>query len=306
MKMQMRGIMMHTITPAESAAARGFIAQAKRYYVACAQSKVPAGRDTLLSICNLDLSPDFKQSAAACRAHARSLNPAGGKGYLALRTLGGKGRVELPQGSVICKTGTLLVLKWTDLLECASVDKHWRVWCFDFTASKKPAVPLGVLLHVASDNESTTLFEEVYTRLGDGNALQEARAALDFFSLLYNWVAGAALLRKKEAAPFRMEKLVKYLYANLDQNISVADMAALAGLSEDRFRDDFKKQTGKSPKHYFTHLRLFRAHDLMLLQGHTASEAAEAIGYAALSHFSRAFTKHFGYPPSQVMDLEQK
>lgn len=77
----------------------------------------------------------------------------------------------------------------------------------------------------------------------------------------------------------------------------LADLAALAGLSEFHFHRAFRQSTGQTPQAWVEGLRIRHA-EALILQGMALSEVALACGFAHQSHLSRAFQKARGLPPA--------
>lgn len=77
---------------------------------------------------------------------------------------------------------------------------------------------------------------------------------------------------------------------------SLAELAAISGLSVARFPHAFKQWLGMPPHAYFNLARLHAARR-MLEQGLKPSAVALAFGFADLPHFSRSFRRQFGLPP---------
>jgi AraC-like DNA-binding protein len=83
------------------------------------------------------------------------------------------------------------------------------------------------------------------------------------------------------------------------QPVSVGDLAELANRSLARFKRDFQKQYGESPRAWINARRL--EHAVMLLQNtkQTVSEVADACGFESASHFIRMFRKAYGCTPGE-------
>ena len=71
------------------------------------------------------------------------------------------------------------------------------------------------------------------------------------------------------------------------------------GVSYSKFRSLFKDQTGYSPREYENLIKLNRSRDLLQAGNHTVSATAEALGYASVYYFSRAFKRQFGVSPKK-------
>lgn len=61
----------------------------------------------------------------------------------------------------------------------------------------------------------------------------------------------------------------------------------------------FQKYEGISMHDYLMHVRMNRAHAL-LLQGRSCLQTAEALGYSDIAAFSRSFKQYFGFSPSML------
>lgn len=82
-------------------------------------------------------------------------------------------------------------------------------------------------------------------------------------------------------------------------DLSCADLAQAAHLSEVYLRRLFARRCGLTPFRYLTALRMDRARSL-LLEGRTAVEAALSVGYSDVYSFSRAYKRRFGVPPGST------
>lgn len=81
---------------------------------------------------------------------------------------------------------------------------------------------------------------------------------------------------------------------------SVAEMAALAGMSRSVFGKRFKASTGHSPHRYRILRRCQLAADLIRDEALGVAEAAEATGYPDAFSFSKQFKAVMGHPPSTL------
>lgn len=79
-----------------------------------------------------------------------------------------------------------------------------------------------------------------------------------------------------------------------------AGIAQRLGLSTSHFRFLFRQATGQPFHRYLVSVRLEKAHRMLVEQSMSVSEVAEAVGFAGLSHFSRAFAARFHTNPARV------
>lgn len=82
-----------------------------------------------------------------------------------------------------------------------------------------------------------------------------------------------------------------------NQDLTVASLASLCGMSEVYFRKIFIHRFGISPKEYMIRKRMEYAKQLLILGELEVSKIAELCGYSEPCHFSREFKKRFGVSP---------
>lgn len=98
----------------------------------------------------------------------------------------------------------------------------------------------------------------------------------------------------------RITKSIEFLSRNLDTKIKLADVAAIACLSESRFSHLFKQSTGIALRRYVLWLRLQRTL-LSIVSGNSFTEACCEGGFSDLPHFNRTFKEMFGNSPSALL-----
>ncbi|MBY0581403.1 MAG: AraC family transcriptional regulator [Sphingomonas sp.] len=101
----------------------------------------------------------------------------------------------------------------------------------------------------------------------------------------------------------KLRRLEDFVEANLDQSISLAELAALAGLSPFHFSRVFKNQRGETPCQFVRSRRTDRARRLLTSTDMPLAELALACGFANQSHFTAAFTRAMGIPPARYRRL---
>jgi AraC-like DNA-binding protein len=92
-------------------------------------------------------------------------------------------------------------------------------------------------------------------------------------------------------------RAVAMLRERYAQSLSVASLAAVAGMSVSAFHAHFRAATSLSPLQFQKQLRLIEAKRLMVAEGASASRAAFAVGYESVPHFTRDYGRMFGQSP---------
>jgi AraC-like DNA-binding protein len=78
--------------------------------------------------------------------------------------------------------------------------------------------------------------------------------------------------------------------------VTLAELAALSGVSRFQLLRGFAREIGITPHAYLVQLRVRLARRL-LAQGHTPAQAALLAGFADQSHLTRAFVRQCGITP---------
>lgn len=91
----------------------------------------------------------------------------------------------------------------------------------------------------------------------------------------------------------RIQRMIAWVSARLDDDPSLDEIAAFVGLSPGRTRHLFVKETGLPFRTFVLWLRLNRALELFVC-GASLTEAAHGAGFADSAHLSRTFRRMFG------------
>lgn len=96
-----------------------------------------------------------------------------------------------------------------------------------------------------------------------------------------------------------IETTIDYMVNHYADNMTVEELAKMAGMSSSHYSRLFKKYASASPIHYLTQLRMDRAKELLILSDYKLKTVAQSIGYEDELYFSRLFKKFTGQSPSQ-------
>ncbi len=97
----------------------------------------------------------------------------------------------------------------------------------------------------------------------------------------------------------QIARVLGQIHADPAQDFSASSMAKMAAMSVSTFHHTFKEMTATSPIQYVKRIRLDRARQLMVHEGHNVSTAAMNVGYESVSQFSREFKRLFGASPAE-------
>ncbi|MDB5645490.1 MAG: hypothetical protein JWQ05_1159 [Methylobacterium sp.] len=142
---------------------------------------------------------------------------------------------------------------------------------------------------------------------------QDAEPDRDFLFPLIQEVMGYQLLSAwpkraeakapdtRDVASRSLDAARDYIEANLSMPMTLADIAAAAGISVRSLQNKFRRELGQTPVQFITDRRLTRAHqDLVSSRhvGHSVADIAGRWGFVHMSDFGQRYRRLFGCTPS--------
>lgn len=94
--------------------------------------------------------------------------------------------------------------------------------------------------------------------------------------------------------------LADYIEDNLDTPLSLAELAALAGLGLSHLKTQFRNSFGMPPHQYVMHRRVVRAEALIRNSGMPLSQIALEAGFAHQSHMANSMKRLLGISPGAI------
>ncbi len=97
----------------------------------------------------------------------------------------------------------------------------------------------------------------------------------------------------------RPRRVLDYIEAHLDQELTLAELSSVACLSPCHLSRSFKQEVGIGPQRYTVQRRVERAKALLRYGSDTLAGVAAAVGFADQSHFTAAFRRETGMTPGR-------
>ena len=119
-----------------------------------------------------------------------------------------------------------------------------------------------------------------------------------FFSTLWAVLDAAASApdRDSDTFPRRVDRFIAARFQ--DASLSVRDIADEAGFSPTHLAMLYKKATGRGVWQSLRTIRLEHAHGLLSSTEYSVKQVAAMTGWSDPLYFSRAYRRHYGYPPT--------
>ena len=143
---------------------------------------------------------------------------------------------------------------------------------------------------------------EKYEGIERALRLNTPESKMIVFSELYELAATLfSLSQKLSSSDVIVNKAAEYIRTNYGlRELSVEMVAHECFVSEVYLRKLFAVKLNTTPFKYITEVRMKHARNLAR-EKLPINEIASLVGYSEIYQFSRAYKKHFGYPPSETM-----
>jgi AraC family transcriptional regulator len=159
--------------------------------------------------------------------------------------------------------------------------------------------PQGWLRDAPLRHAIDALLAESGPRLGPPTALFQNAVGAAIVARLRELDGVRSPALKHQLPEADLSNVIEFMEARLADDLSVADLAAIAGLSPAHFSTLFRNATDEPPHRYLTRLRVERARRL-LERGATPSDASLAVGFFDQSHLARHMRRLIGISPARL------
>ena len=179
---------------------------------------------------------------------------------------------------------------------------HWEFMYLVGTGSELRRLCLdlerrrGPVFQAAPDGAAIRAFESLLAEGRNGKLKTGCDASARVYSLLMTLTESFNPGRIVDY-PRPVRRAVDLCKRQYALPLSVADLAATAGMSRFHFTRLFKRAVGMTPHRYLTYVRIERAADLLSTRGHSVKSAARQTGFSDPSYFCKVFHGMMGTSP---------
>jgi AraC family transcriptional regulator len=96
-----------------------------------------------------------------------------------------------------------------------------------------------------------------------------------------------------------LKRVLEYIADHLADDLALAELAMVAGMSAHHFATMFRRSTGQAPHQYVLQQRIERAKEHLRVARGTVIDAGLEAGFGNPSHFARTFRRFVGMTPSR-------
>ncbi|WP_024873570.1 AraC family transcriptional regulator [Tolumonas lignilytica] len=104
----------------------------------------------------------------------------------------------------------------------------------------------------------------------------------------------------------RVNRTIRFIEDNINQKLSLSDVAKVSYFSEFHFHRIFRAIVGETVNDYIARRRIEKAINMLVFKPKTSiTEIALACGFSSNANFSKAVKIHFGFTPSEIRNPQK-
>ena len=105
---------------------------------------------------------------------------------------------------------------------------------------------------------------------------------------------------------YRLRRAKEFINENLEEDLSLSEVAEAVGLSQYHFNRAFRRSTGVTPQQYLVSQRINLTKELLLNGDLTLVEVGIQAGFKNQSHFTTLFRKFTGFTPKAFREARHR
>jgi len=151
-----------------------------------------------------------------------------------------------------------------------------------------------------------TLVNETKAESPSGKLFSESLTQTLIFHLLQNYSTAKFASRDLQGglSGYRLRQVKEYIGENLEEDLSLSEIAAVANLSQFHFSRAFRKTAGMTPQQFVMRQRIERAKELLAENDLPIIEISLRTGFKNQSHFTTLFRKFTKLTPKMWRELK--
>ena len=209
---------------------------------------------------------------------------------------------------VIYPAGLTQKLSWDKQAEIIQLDiqpEFITQACKDWLAAEIEIIPQFRIRDPLIQQVALTLLKELQDNPDKNQLYLDSLSTTLCLHLLRHYTTSQATIKNDASGlpTFLFRRLSEYIQANLEQNLTLTDLAGVVNLSTSHLTKLFKQSQGRTLHQYLIHCRIERAKQLLKHKQLTIAEVATQVGFSDQSHFTHHFKRQTGLTPRVFRQL---
>lgn len=110
--------------------------------------------------------------------------------------------------------------------------------------------------------------------------------------------------KEKREVSLDIRRAIVHINNHLENQINIENLADIAGLSADWFKEKFRKEMGLSPADFINRCKVEYSKELLNDQNKSVTDVAFQLGFSSSQYFATVFKRYTGQTPTAFRDRE--
>lgn len=190
-----------------------------------------------------------------------------------------------------------------NLTQSGYLNKYWYHFTIDYNGNPLfDELSLPYFHHFYDFEEADRIFGSIDATQKDISPLGHihlTNSILNMVEYYYNNTSRISSSEKKTD----LSNIVKYMFDNLDKNITTKELAAMVHLQENYFIKKFKKEYSMSPKQLINRRKYDIIEGLLVNTNTPIIDIMISTGFSDYGYFSNFFKRYSGYSPREYRKI---
>ncbi|HTG65488.1 MAG TPA: helix-turn-helix domain-containing protein [Flavobacterium sp.] len=235
--------------------------------------------------------------------HSRSRKN-GIKEYIFLYCLEGEGWIKINKKTIRLTPNTAFIIPENTAHKYgSSVKDAWSIYWIHFSGNyaatlyKRFSTSVDEAIKIAFDESRINLLNEIIKLLE--NDFSDEKIELTHFKLITFLSSLCYSNTLDNTIEDKISHSIAFMKTNLNQVLSIDELANQAFYSVSRYSELFKQKTGYSPIQFFIRLKIQKSCEYLYFTNLNIKEICKEVGFDDPYYFSRMFKKQIGLSPMQ-------
>lgn len=226
------------------------------------------------------------------------------KEYIFLYCLEGEGWIKINGKNIILTPNTAFIIPENTAHKYgSSVKDAWSIYWIHFSGNyaatlyKRFSISGDEAIKIAFDESRINLLREIIKFLE--NDFSDEKIELTHFKLIAFLSSLCYSNTLNNTIDDKISHSITFMKTNLNQVLTIDELANQAFYSVSRYSELFKQKTGYSPIQFFIRLKIQKACEYLNFTNLNIKEICKEVGFDDPYYFSRMFKKQIGLSPMQ-------
>ena len=219
-----------------------------------------------------------------------------------VHTVKGVGKITTAENVYVLNRNDALFINYHDVISFESVDSEWEFYTLWFRVTNFK-LDMNKIIYVAPlPNERETM-ETIINLLNTDEYMNCCKANTLAQRLILD-VMAESFVDDSSFYVDSMRKIASYIHRNINDNISIKDLAKRCSVSKNHFCNLFKQYYKMLPKDYIQREKLKKAAFLLLNTAMPIQDISSELSYSSPAYFASCFKEFYKLTPTEFRQTE--